>query len=139
MITGLYNHSIDAKNRIIIPSKVKDQLGSSFTIVPGIDGCLKMYSKEEWDKYDEIMRGIPQTENAILRRFVYMNALEVQADSQGRVMLSQAMLQFAHISKNVVTVGCGVYAEIWAQEVWDERNLGAVPENLREMFIELGL
>lgn len=139
MITGKYCHSLDAKNRIIIPSKVKEQLGEKFTIVPGSDRCLKLYSEEEWEKYDLLLREIGQTEYSKLTRYLYSNALEVQPDTQGRVMLPAEMLEFAGITRNVITVGCGRYAEVWAKETWDEQGIGSAPENLTELLIKLGL
>ncbi|MBE6542712.1 MAG: division/cell wall cluster transcriptional repressor MraZ, partial [Ruminococcaceae bacterium] len=71
--------------------------------------------------------------------YLYSNSMEVQPDSQGRVMLTQDMLNFAGITKNVITVGCGKYAEIWSEEIWNEQQLDEEPENLTEMLLELGL
>lgn len=139
MLTGKYNHSLDAKNRLIIPSKLKEQLGDTVTILRGSDKCLTLYSAEEWQNYAEQISQLPKTQVRALTRYLYSNSLEVQPDSQGRVMLSADMLAFAGITKNVITVGCGKYAEIWAEEVWNQQNLDEEPENFTEMLLELGL
>ena len=139
MLTGKYNHSLDAKNRIIIPSKLKDQLGETVTILRGSDRCLTLYSAEEWEQYAQKISEMPKTEVRALTRYIYSNSIEVTPDSQGRVMIPQEMLAFAGITKNVVTVGCGKYAELWAEEVWNEQEIDKEPENFTEMLIDLGL
>ena len=105
MLTGKYNHSLDAKNRIIIPSKLKEQLGDTVTILRGSDKCLTMYSAEEWENYARKISEMPKTKVRELTRYLYSNSLEVQPDSQGRVMLPPEMLNYAGITKNVITVG----------------------------------
>ena len=139
MLTGKYSHSLDAKNRIIIPSKLKDQLGETVTILRGSDKCLTVYSAEEWDNYAKRISELPKTQIRAISRYIYANSIEVQPDAQGRVMLTPEMLQYAGITKNVITVGCGKYAEIWSQEVWDEQNIDSEPENFTEKLIDLGL
>lgn len=139
MLTGKYNHSLDSKNRIIIPSKLKEQLGARITIMRGSDKCLTMYSEEEWESYAKKISELPKTQVREITRYLYSNSIEVQPDAQGRVMLSPEMLQFAGITRNVITVGCGKYAEIWSEEVWNEQNLDKEPENFTEMLLELGL
>lgn len=139
MLAGKYTHSLDSKNRIIIPSKIKDQLGETITIMRGSDRCLTLYSAEEWENYANKISELPKTEVRALTRYLYSNSMEVQPDSQGRVTLTPEMLAFAGITKNVITVGCGKYAEVWAQEVWDENDIGQEPENFTAKLIDLGL
>jgi len=139
MLTGKYNHSLDSKNRLIIPSKLKEQLGEKVTILRGSDKCLTVYSEEEWESYAKKISELAKTKVREITRYIYSNSIEVQPDSQGRVMLPQEMLAFAGITKNVITVGCGRYVEIWAEEIWNEQNLDEEPENFTEMLLELGL
>ena len=139
MLTGKYNHSLDTKNRIIIPAKLKEQLGVKITIMRGSDRCLTMYSAEEWESYAQKISELPKTQVREITRYLYSNSIEVQPDAQGRVMLSPDMLAFAGITRNVITVGCGKYAEIWSEEVWNEKNLDKEPDNFTEMLLELGL
>ena len=139
MLTGKFFHSLDAKNRIIIPSKLKEQLGAKVTILRGSDRCLTLYSEEEWNKYEEKISELPTTKLRAIRRYIHSNAKEVQPDSQGRVMLEDDMLEFAGITRKVVTLGCGNYVEVWAEETWKELEIDKEPENYTETLIELGL
>ena len=139
MLTGKYSHSIDAKNRLIIPSKIKEQLGDTITILRGSDKCLTLYSAEEWENYARKISELPKTQVRALTRYLYSNSIEVQPDSQGRVMLPAEMVKYAEITKNIITVGCGKYAEIWSEEVWNEQNLDEAPEDFTSMLLELGL
>lgn len=139
MLMGKYTHAIDAKNRMIIPSRLKDQLGPVVTMLKGSDHCLTLYSAEEWAKYAEKISALPKTQSRNLTRYLYSNAIEIQPDSQGRVSIPEDMLAFAGITKNIVTVGCGNYAEIWSAERWEENNLDAEPADLNDILESLGL
>lgn len=139
VLTGKYYHTIDAKNRLIIPSKIKEQLGDTITILRGSDKCLTLYSQEEWQIYAQKISEQSKTKVRALTRYLYSNSIEVQPDSQGRVMLPAEMVKFAGITKNIITAGCGKYAEIWAEEVWNEQNLDEEPEDLTKVLLELGL
>ena len=139
MLMGKFKHAVDPKNRLIIPSKIKDQLGPVITMIKDSDHCLCLYSKEEWEKYTAKLSAQPKTQSKALIRFLYSNAIELQPDAQGRVLIPQDMLDFAGITKNIITVGCGNYAEIWAEEKWFEEGLDEQPEDFAEMLKELGL
>ncbi len=148
VLTGKYRHSVDAKNRIIIPAKLKEQLlaeggfgaGESVMVLKSpADPCLTLYSMEEWRLYAEKISALPRTKMRDLVRYLYSNSLETEPDSQGRIMLPQEMLDYAGIKRDLVTVGCGRYAEIWSAEVWAECNKDAPPENLAAMLEELDL
>lgn len=139
MLMGKYPHSIDAKNRLIIPSKLKEELGCDITIIKDADKCLCIYSAEEWEKYMAKLEALPKSQTSAVNRFLCSNAVSVHLDAQGRVLLPQTMIRHAEIKKNIFTVGCGKYAEIWAEEVWNERNLDEEPENYAEMLALLGL
>lgn len=139
MLTGKYSHSLDAKNRLVIPSRLKEQLGETITILRGSDQCLTLYSAEEWENYARQISELPKTQVRALTRYLYSNSIEVQPDAQGRVMLLLEMLQYAGITRNVITVGCGKYAEIWSEEVWHQQNMDEEPENFTDMLVSLGL
>lgn len=139
MLTGKYHHALDTKARIIIPAKIKEQLGAPITVLRGSDKCLTLYSAEEWESYAKKISELPRTQVRALTRYLYSNSVEVNPDAQGRVSLPQEMLKFAGIQKNIITVGCGRYAEIWAEEIWNEQNLDEEPENYAEMLAGLGL
>ncbi len=139
MLTGKYEHSVDSKNRLIIPAKIKEQLGAEITILQIGPKCLTVYSKEEWEKYCENISNRTRSEVKDISRYIFSKALTTVLDAQGRVVIPQSMLDYAHITKNVVTVGCGKYAEIWSEESWIENDYDSEPENLEEILEELGL
>lgn len=139
VLMGKYNHAIDSKGRLIIPAKLKDQLGAVITVLKWTDNCLRMYSAEEWAIYAAKISAMPGTKSRAITRYLYSNAMEVIPDAQGRVILPQEMLEFAGITKNVITAGCGLYAEIWAAERWEENNLNDEPENFTDFLEEMGL
>ncbi|MGN1346242.1 MAG: division/cell wall cluster transcriptional repressor MraZ [Eubacteriales bacterium] len=139
MLTGKYHHALDTKARIIIPAKLKEQLGSPITVLRGSDKCLTLYSAEEWESYAQKIGELPRTEVREITRYLYSNSIEVRPDAQGRVLLPSEMLQFAGITKNIITVGCGRYAEIWAEEVWNEQNLDEEPADYAKTLSALGL
>lgn len=139
MLTGKFNQTIDAKNRLIIPAKLKEQLGPVITIIKDSSKCLCAYSEKEWGEYTEQLNSLPKTETKVIARFLYSNAMELSPDSQGRVVLPQGMLEYAGITKNVVTVGCGKYVEIWAEDRWNELNMDEEPENFEELLKKYGL
>lgn len=138
MLMGKYTHNLDAKNRLFIPAKHRDQLGEAFVVTRNIDKCLSVFSMEEWEKYTDKLEQLPSTQAREIARFIYSNACEVQPDSQGRVLISADLLTYAGIQKGAVIVGCGRRAEIWAEEIWNEKNGTAAEDDLRELMISLG-
>lgn len=139
MLTDQFRHSIDGKNRVIIPAKHREQLGPVFMITKSVDNCLTVYSMDEWKKYSEKLDALPKNKTAAVRRFIYTNASEVTPDQQGRVILSAELRKFAGIDKNIVIVGCGHYAEIWAEERWEELNNEENLADIAALMDEYGL
>ncbi len=139
MLMGKYSHSVDSKNRLIIPSKLKDQLGPVVVIMQDSGGCLSLYSKDEFEEYAAELSAKHKHEVKDIVRYIYSKSIEIQPDTQGRVLIPQEMIEHAGITKNVVTVGCGKYAEIWGEERWVERDLDSEPEGFEERMAELGL
>ena len=123
-LKGEYNHSVDAKGRMIVPSKLRARLGLSFVVTRGMDGCLNAYPNDEWELFENKLSKLPTT-NAQARQFVRFfmgSADDVEVDNQGRVLLSPALRKFADITKDVTIVGMGDHVEIWSREKWDEQN-----------------
>lgn len=139
MLTEKFKHSIDDKNRLIIPAKHREQLGSVFMITQSIDNCLQVYSMDEWKKYSDKLNSLPSSKLAKVRRFIYSNASEVTPDSQGRVVISPALREFAGIEKNAMIVGCGNICEIWAEERWNEINSDDNLDEINDLMNEFGL
>jgi len=118
---GTYNHNIDSKGRLIVPSKLRDSLGSNFFITISPDECLNMYSEEEWEKINENLQSQSGSKAKIrqIRRFFLSNACECEIDSQGRVLVPEKLRQKANLNKEVVIVGSGNKAEVWNREKWE--------------------
>ena len=138
MLMGKFSHSLDAKKRIFIPAKHREQLGETFIITRAVDRCLSVFSLEEWEKYTAKLSELPSIQTRQIIRFIYSNAAEVQPDAQGRVLIPADLLDYAEISKNAVVVGCGNHAEIWSEEKWNENNNIESTEAMIGQMIELG-
>ena len=124
MFMGEYSHTIDAKGRLIVPSRFREQLGDEFVVTKGLDGCLFVYDQTEWTKFEEKLRALPIT-NANVRnftRFMLGGASACEVDKQGRILLPAPLRTFAHLEKEVVLVGVGSRIVIWNRPACDEKN-----------------
>lgn len=121
MFIGTYNNSIDAKNRMIVPAKFREQLGGSCIITRGFDRCLYIYSPENWEKQVEKMEELPEADSKVRSfiRHMCANASECEFDKQGRIIIPPNLIEYAEITKELVTMGALKKVEIWAKEVWD--------------------
>ena len=143
LLTGEFNHSIDAKGRLIIPSKFRDILGEDFVITKGMDGCLFLYPNNEWKIFEDKLRTLPLT-NKNASAFVLFflgSAVDGGLDKQGRVLISSALRSFAGLEKEVVLVGVLDRVEIWDKAKWDDNN-AVVEDNMDDIasqMEELGL
>ncbi|WP_461809810.1 division/cell wall cluster transcriptional repressor MraZ [Faecalimonas sp.] len=143
MLMGEFNHSIDAKGRLIIPSKFREELGENFVITKGLDGCLFLYPDSEWKIFEEKLRTLPLTNKdaRIFTRFFLGSAVDGGLDKQGRVLISSALRNFANLEKEVVLVGVLDRVEIWDKAKWEENNT-VIEDNMDDIaghMEELGL
>ena len=106
MFMGEYNHTIDAKGRMIVPAKFREQLGNEFVVTKGLDGCLFVYSNEEWHRIEENLREKPLTSKDARKflRFFFAGAATCEVDKQGRILLPANLREYAGIDKDVVSV-----------------------------------
>ena len=123
-LKGEFNHSIDAKGRLIVPSKLREQLGLTFVVTRGQDGCLDAYPNDAWEEFEARIDALPSmnSEARSIQRFFRSGATDVEIDNQGRILLPQTLRDFAKIEKEVVIVGNGNKAEIWSKDKWEEIN-----------------
>ncbi len=120
MLMGEYHHSIDDKGRIIIPSKLRDELGSTFIVTRGLDNCLFVYSLNEWNSVISKYRELPNTKDARnFMRFFLSGATQVEFDKQGRINISSPLIKYANLIKDCVIIGVSERLEIWSKENWD--------------------
>ena len=119
MLTGEYKHALDPKKRLFIPAKHREELGPSFIIVRDIrESCLKVHSLESWQAFVAPIQNMPRAQSEKILRFLYRDAVTAEPDSQGRVVLNTTLIEHAKILKDAVVVGCGDYAEIWSDELY---------------------
>ena len=145
MFMGEYHHNIDDKNRLIIPSKFRDELGDEFIITRGIDACLFVYSKSSFQKIVDKLETLPFTKKDArnFNRFFLSGATAVELDKQGRAGISQTLTNYAALDKECVVIGVGDRLEIWAKENWDnfynsaKDNMSDIAENLFDGGLDL--
>jgi MraZ protein len=121
MFKGEYSHSLDAKNRLIIPAKFREELGDTFVVTKYLDGALAVYTNDQWAKMMEMMGSIPMTNQngrKLYRAFSSM-AIDCEPDGQGRIQLTPKLIRAAEIVKKCSVVGVGDHVEIWAEEKWE--------------------
>ena len=137
-MTGQYQHTIDAKGRLFIPSKLREELGETFYVTMGMDSCLSVYSDASWARFTEKFESLPYTRTKAMRP-LFANAAKCEPDAQGRILLPQKLRAYAGLEKDVVVIGVPNRAEIRHAERWaalEEAELN--PENLAAVMEELG-
>ena len=140
MLSNNFRHNVDAKNRLFVPSKYREELGETFVVSQSIRGnYLKIYSHEEWEKYIAPIKLLPRKTSEEALRFLIGNSIEVSPDGQGRIILPPSMLEFASITKGTVIIGCGDYAEIWAEESYENNQAEQDMEAMRAALEDCGL
>ncbi len=141
MFMGEYNHSVDAKGRLIVPAKFREQLGEEFVVTKGLDGCLFVYPQEEWKRIEEKFREVPLTTKDARKfsRFFFAGAATCEVDKQGRILVPAVLREFAGLEKDVVLVGVLSRVEIWSKEKWDESNTYDDMDEIAEHMADLGL
>jgi MraZ protein len=124
MFIGEYRHTIDTKGRVMMPAKFREELGLSFYVTKGMDGCLFVYSELEWQKMDAKITSLQlsRKEARGFSRLFYAGAMNTSLDRQGRVLIPQNLRDYSGIEKDVVIIGVSDRIEIWSQEKWDIYN-----------------
>jgi len=139
---GEYKHSLDTKNRMILPSKFREELGEKFVLTKGLDGCLYVYPMNEWKILEEKLKTLPLTSKdaRAFVRFFFSGANEITIDKQGRALIPQNLLEYGQIFKDIVSIGVMTRIEIWSKERWDEYNSSDIDLNeIAEKMTELGI
>lgn len=141
MFMGEYNHTIDAKGRLIVPSKFREQLGSEFVATKGLDGCLFVYPHEEWQRIEASFREKPLTSKDARKfmRFFFAGAASCEVDKQGRILIPTNLREYAGIEKDVVSVGVLSRVEIWSKERYDADSDYEDMDEIAEHMAELGI
>lgn len=141
MFMGEYNHTVDTKGRLIVPSKFREQLGDEFVVTKGMDGCLFVYANEDWNAFEQKLTSLPliNKEARKFARFFLAGAASVEVDKQGRILLPTNLRQFAGLEKDVVLVGVGSRIEIWSLENWENMDADSDMDDIAGTMESLGL
>ena len=139
MFMGEYNHTIDAKGRIIIPSKFREALGENFVVTLGLDGCLFVYPNEEWLTFVNQLKNLPGNKEARqLQRYFMAGAADCEVDKQGRILIPSKLREHASLDKDVVFVGVLSKIEIWSKERWENNSYDNM-DDIADHMSEFGL
>ncbi len=141
MFMGEYNHTVDAKGRLIVPSKFRELLGDEFVVTKGLDRCLFVYPSDEWENIQGNFRNVSQfsKEARKLARFFFAGAAMCEVDKQGRILLPAVLREYAGLEKDVVLAGVLNRIEIWDKERWCETSEYDDVEEIGEHMAQLGL
>ena len=141
MFLGEYNHTIDAKGRLIIPAKFREVLGDEFVVTKGMDGCLFVFDNSEWQVFAEKLRSLPMIDKEVRQftRFFLAGAASVEVDKQGRILLPSVLRDFAGITKDTVLIGVGSRIEIWSKDRWEGTVTYQDMDEISTHMVELGI
>jgi MraZ protein len=143
MFIGEYQHTLDDKGRIIIPSRFRDDLGNGFVMTKGLDNCLFVYPKSEWKVLEEKLKTLPLTNRdaRAFIRFFFSGATECILDKQGRVLIPANLREYSKLDKDAVIIGVATRMEIWSKDEWDSYNDddNLSYESIAEKMAELGI
>lgn len=143
MFKGEYQHALDEKNRLTVPSKFREGLGDSFVITRGLDNCLFAYPAEEWSKLEEKLKALPFTRSDArsFARFFFSGAVDAEVDKQGRVIVPSNLKEHAKIDRDVVIIGVATRVEIWAKAEWEafREKTEASYEEIAEKIVDIGI
>jgi len=140
MIFGTYEHSIDKKNRMFLPAKVREYMGENIILVKSLSGkCINLYPETEWEKFEEKLESLPKVTASAVFRKVYSSLTILQTDSNGRILIPQKLCEYAELEKNVVVLGVGKHAEIWSDANYAAQDEDENTEDLMATLREIGL
>ena len=139
MLYGGYDHSIDKKGRLAIPSKLRDELGDSFMLCRGIYGkkCLCVYPKAQWEALVEKIGQLPSARSSVVKRFFYEGAFNVEFDTQGRILIPASLREYAVLDTEAHIIGVDTNLEIWNKDLWCKENSEYTAEAIASIVSEL--
>lgn len=138
MFLGQYAHTLDAKGRVTIPARFREELDAGLVITRGYDAYLIAYPEAEWIKLAEKIADVPKTSDMARSygRFVFGGAFEATLDSAGRVLIPPFLRDYAHLEEEAIIVGVNTYIEIWEPEIW-HRTFDSDAENMDAILTEM--
>ncbi len=132
-LQGSYSHKLDSKGRMVLPSRFREELGQFVVATIGIERCVTLYPAKQWEELLERLETLPSGNNKArdLRRIILASAHELEVDSTGRILVPQALRQYANINQEVSVNGNGDRLEIWDMAMWNSYR-DAIWSDLRE-------
>ena len=136
-MTGEFQHNLDAKGRLFIPARLREELGDVFYVTLSMERCLSAYSAESWRVFSDKVNSMPYVKQRKMRP-LFAYAARCELDAQGRILLPQNLRTYAGLSKNVTVVGCNNHAEFWDSDAWAQVSaVEMMPENIAAVMEEL--
>ena len=124
MLMGEFEHTLDTKGRISMPAKLRKDMGETFILTKGLDGCLFAFSSEEWLNFESKLKSLPLSDKNARNfvRFFLAGATECEIDKQGRFLIPQNLRQAGSLEKEAVIIGVGTRLEIWDKSTWQAKD-----------------
>ena len=141
MLIGEYEHSLDAKGRLIMPAKLREDMGEKFILTTGLDGCLFGFSMSEWEKFEDKLKALPITNKNARNfvRFFLSGATECELDKQGRFLIPANLRISAKLEKDAMIIGVGTRLEIWDKATWQKCDENISADEIAENMTMLGI
>ncbi|MBP3831696.1 MAG: division/cell wall cluster transcriptional repressor MraZ [Clostridia bacterium] len=141
MLIGEYEHTIDAKGRLSMPSKLRRDMGEAFIVTKGLDGCLFAFSQEEWKNFETKLKSLPLSDKNARNfvRFFLAGATECEIDKQGRFLIPSNLREAGKLEKEAVIIGVGTRLEIWNKDIWNSKDEEISADEIAENMTLLGI
>ena len=141
MLIGEYEHSLDAKGRLIMPAKLRIDMGEKFIVTKGLDGCLFAFSQKEWLNFESKLKALPLSDKNARNfvRFFLAGATECEIDKQGRFLIPSNLRTAANLEKEAVIIGVGTRLEIWNKDAWTSKDEEISADEIAENMTMLGI
>ncbi len=144
MFRGRYEHLIDSKGRLSIPSRIRETLNERYDsrlVITTYDSCLIAYPFAEWQKLEEKVSALPEfsKDTKAFLRFFYSSATDCAIDKLGRILVPQALREYARLDKDVILIGAFRHIEVWSKALWEKAEQTASNEDIVNTLERLGL
>ena len=141
MLIGEYEHTLDAKGRLIMPAKLREDMGDKFIVTKGLDGCLFAFSQSEWMNFETKLKALPLSDKNARNfvRFFLSGATECEIDKQGRFLIPTNLRISANLEKDAIIIGVGTRIEIWNKETWEKCDEEISADEIAENMANLGI
>jgi MraZ protein len=134
---------MDAKGRVIVPSRFREGLGEKFILTKGLDNCLFAYSSEEWQNLENKLKALPlaNKDARAFIRFFFSGATECETDKQGRILIPSNLRDYAGLQKDIYIIGVSTRVEVWDKDRWEKYSSddNVSPDAIAEKMAELGI